>query len=325
MTDRAFYIKAKNRSVSWKVGQPLGLLSSFPSFSLWHHDIVQLAYNLERIKTGKPVKFFQDYRILGDDVVIFNREVALTYQQLITKVFLIEINPVKSVVGDERNSQIEFIKRLALRGKEMSSIKRNILTKNSLNNMLDLVDILYERDFISPGMNHYGLYPFLSHEERTQFNFMLWVRSHSSRPFKGADGDFEISRDAFNLKLKEKRAQNLMEKTALIDKYLLAAKPLDEYFNKSSLPCSRMALGLENLNDSLMLHPLVWAINQTGLDLSIALSSIWDDESPDVAPVEYLPIVSSESYFTSRKSANEFLSKVILDVYTELSNETQIR
>jgi hypothetical protein len=45
MTKRNFYIKATGQSVRWAVGQPLGLLSSFPSFALWHHDIVQFAAN----------------------------------------------------------------------------------------------------------------------------------------------------------------------------------------------------------------------------------------------------------------------------------------
>jgi hypothetical protein len=44
MTDRTFLVKATGRYLRWKVGQPLGLLSSFPSFALWHHDIIQFAY-----------------------------------------------------------------------------------------------------------------------------------------------------------------------------------------------------------------------------------------------------------------------------------------
>lgn len=45
MTKRDFYVKATGENIRWKVGQPLGLLSSFPSFALWHHDIVQFAAN----------------------------------------------------------------------------------------------------------------------------------------------------------------------------------------------------------------------------------------------------------------------------------------
>jgi hypothetical protein len=156
MTNRDFYIKATGQSVRWAVGQPLGLLSSFPSFALWHHDIVQLAANWEEYRDGKTLRFFNQYRILGDDIVIFDTKVARRYQRLLSEIGL-EINPTKSVIGDRENYQIEFAKRLSLRGKEMSSIKHNILSKNDILSMLDLVEILHKRDFISPDAGHCGL------------------------------------------------------------------------------------------------------------------------------------------------------------------------
>jgi len=323
MTDRTFLVKKTGKSLRWSVGQPLGLLSSFPSFSLFHHDIVQFAYSRCRAKRGLPLKFFRDYKLLGDDIVILNKEVADEYQFLIQDVFGLTINMSKSVIGDSKNSQMEFTKRLASNGKEMSSIKRNILTKDNMRSMLDLIDILLIRDFISPDTRHYGVYPFLSSKEQTMFNFMLWVRSGCEAPFNGFSSPCLIERDDFNQRLKEKRSQNLMEKTALIDKYLMEAKPLDEMYEQSSVPYSGRALGLESLSgNNLMLHPIVWAINQTGLDLSIALSQIWDEQSPDVAPVEYLPIVSTRSYFhTPRKRSTEFLAGIILDIYNEIENE----
>jgi hypothetical protein len=229
----------------------------------------------------------------------------------------------KSVIGDSKKSQIEYTKRLSLQGKEMSSIKHNILTKSSMQNMLELIDILYERDFISPDTRHYGVYSFLSSKEQIQFSFMLWVRSRCEAPFNWITPPLSIDRETFNQRFKELRSQKLMEKTALIDKYLNEALPIDEYFKKSSLPYSAKALGLEGYeSNNLKLHPLVWAINQTGLDLSIALSTIWDEQSPDVAPVEYLPIVSSKSYFhTPRKASTEYVSGLLLDIFKELSNE----
>jgi len=331
MTDRDFLIKATGKSVRWSVGQPLGLLSSFPSFSLWHHDIVQFAYYRCRKRKNQlsSLKFFKDYRILGDDLVIFDKEVADEYQYLIKDVYGISINMSKSVIGDSKNSQIEFTKRFALKGKEYSSIKHNILTKDSMQSMLDLVDILYLREFVSSDTGRYGLYPFLSSKEQTIFSFMVWVRSDCEAPFEGLTPPCLIPREDFNNLLKTKRVQNLMEKTSLIDKYLLEAKPLSEYYQKASVPYNEKALGLKGRKKSkkglkmspLELHPLVWAINQTGLDLSIALSTIWDEQCPDVAPVEYLPIVSSRSYFsTPRKASTEFLSKLILDVFKELSD-----
>jgi hypothetical protein len=323
MTDRTFLVKATKQSLRWAVGQPLGLLSSFPSFALWHHDIVQFSYSRLRARRGYPPKFFKEYRILGDDVVIFNKEVAGEYQFLMQSIFKIEINMTKSVIGDSKNSQIEFTKRLALRGKEMSSIKHNILTKSNMQNMLELVDILYERDFISPDTRHYGVYPFLSSKEQIKFSFMLWVRSRCEAPFNWITPPLSIDRSSFNQRLLELRSQKLMEKTVLIDKYLNAAKPLDYLYSKNSLPCSVRALGLDSYeSNNLKLHPLVWAINQTGLDLSIALSTIWDEQSPDVAPVEYLPIVSSDSYFhTPRKASKEHVSELIIEIFNELSND----
>jgi len=323
MTDRTFLVKTTNKSLRWSVGQPLGLLSSFPSFSLWHHDIVQFSYSRIRARKGLPYKFFREYRILGDDVVIFNREVAGEYQFLIESVFAISINMTKSVIGDSRNSQIEFTKRLALKGKEVSSIKHNILTKSSMQGMLELIDILYEREFISPDTRHYGVYSFLSSREQAKFSFMLWVRSRCEAPFNWMTPPLSIDRETFEKKFQELRSQKLMEKTALIDKYLLGAKPLNAYYDKSSLPYSERALGLGDYeSNSLRLHPIVWAINQTGLDLSIALSTIWDEQSPDVAPVEYLPLVSSESYFhTPRKAGTEYVSGLLMEIFEELSNE----
>jgi hypothetical protein len=114
--------------------------------------------------------------------VIFNKKVADEYQYLIQDVYGIAINQSKSVIGSSKLSQIEFTKRIALEGKEMSSIKRNILTKNSMQNMLDLVDILHERDFISTDTINYSSYRFLGSKDQIFFNFMLWVRSNSQAP-----------------------------------------------------------------------------------------------------------------------------------------------
>jgi hypothetical protein len=169
MTNRDFYVKATQKSVRWAVGQPLGLLSSFPSFALWHHDIIQFAANWENFHKGLPLRFFKQYRLLGDDVVIFNTKVARRYQWLLEQIGL-SINLSKSVIGDARNSQIEFAKRLALRGSEMSSLKYNILSKNDKLSLLDLIELLHKRGFISPDAAHCGLSRILKSEDLRVFN-----------------------------------------------------------------------------------------------------------------------------------------------------------
>jgi hypothetical protein len=324
MTQRNFRVIDLNENVRWEVGQPLGLLSSFPSFSLWHHDIVQYAYNSLREKKGLPLQFFKDYRILGDDIVIYNREVANAYQDIL-KELGIPINLSKSIIGVNRNSQIEFLKRISLRGKEYSSVKHNILSKNSVLNTLDLVDIMVERDLYSNDTGQHSLCKILSPRDSERFNFMFWFRSSSDVPFQANTG-IMISRDSITKLVFEKRLQNLMDKTAEIDKILMGNKPLDEFYIQASIPYDVAALGLGQTfpSDGFKLHPLVWAVNQIGLDLSDALTHLWDGESLDVLPVEYLPIVSSKSFFHNRKVKGEFLSKILIDSFNELNNQCNI-
>jgi hypothetical protein len=173
MTQRSFKIKSTGADVKWEVGQPLGLLSSFPSFALWHHDLIQFCANRENLRRGKPLKFFKKYRLLGDDVVIFDSKVASTYQSVLTNEVGVTINLSKSITGSKEKSQIEFTKRLALEGIEMSSIKRNILNKKSKLSLLDLFNVLLERGFISPDTGHYDLSSILRTEDKDLFSYML--------------------------------------------------------------------------------------------------------------------------------------------------------
>jgi len=78
--------------VSFSSGQPLGYLSSWPLFSLSHHWIVWAAANLV-----DPVKHrvFHRYALLGDDIVIADEQVALSYQSLLGKLG-VSISPHKS-------------------------------------------------------------------------------------------------------------------------------------------------------------------------------------------------------------------------------------
>jgi len=320
MTQRDFYIKDLNTSVRWKVGQPLGLLSSFPSFALWHHDIIQYSANLHRIRDGKPLLFFKDYRLLGDDVVIFNTKVAVTYQQILKDIG-IPINLEKSVIGDKSNSQIEFTKRFALNGLEMSSLKYNILSKNSQVYLVDLIDLMIERDFI-PNTGHYGLCDYLSSKGYQTISMIIWFRSYSSTHFRVKD-DIMIGHSELTQRVKDKRHQLILEKSVEITSFH-DMKPLNESYDSTALPRSVEALGLSDgfSSDNFVLHPLVWAINQIGLDLCDILTALWD-ESEGISPVEFIPNPSTKPYFHSRKSKGVYLSKIIIDSFNELVNENQ--
>jgi hypothetical protein len=323
MTKRDFYVKALGLSVRWKVGQPLGLLSSFPSFALWHHDIVQFAANWENFHRGKPLRFFKQYRILGDDIVIFNTKVARRYQWLLHKIGL-EINPKKSVIGDSVNSQIEFAKRLSLRGKEMSSIKHNILSKNDILSILDLVELLGKRDFISTDTGHHGLSRILKSEDLQRLQYILWLRLSSEPTLKCGNSDLTITRDDILHRITVKRTANIIEKAMQI-------RPLDmetefpnlvKGFSSIGVSCDEKTLADRSIGDLSGSHPTVLALTQTSRELQFLMFTVLDDLEPDtVSPVEYLPVVSSQSYYNSRGTVNRYFSEIILECFQEALDE----
>jgi len=333
MTQRDFYIKTTKQNVRWEVGQPLGLLSSFPSFALWHHDIIQFAANWENFHKGKPLKLFKQYRLLGDDVVIFNTEVARRYQWLLERIN-IPINMQKSVIGDKEASQIEFAKRLSLRGKEMSSIKHNILSKNHILDMLDLVEILGKRDFISiTDTDHYGLHQILKSKDLQHLEYLIWLRFSSSPTFYCRSDELRINRDDIIRRIRSIRSKVMIEKV-MATKYLHVDDLfplLKRNFTTMGVSCNEKTLANRdieyffgtpimrdlpsNFPESILsnTHPIVLALNQTYLEQQNIKFTVLDDLNPDtVSPVEYLPIVSCKSYFHSRTTINRYLSKILL-------------
>jgi hypothetical protein len=323
MTQRDFYVKATDRKVRWAVGQPLGLLSSFPSFALWHHDIIQLAANWEQFHNGKPLQFFTQYRLLGDDVVIFNAKVARRYQWLLSKIGL-TINLSKSIIGDEVNSQIEFAKRLALRGKEMSSIKHNILSKNDKFNLLDLVELLCKRDFISPDTVHYELSSILKSEDLLLLRYLIWLRFSDTPELtiyrKDGNVSLRITREEIIQSITSKRTASIIEKMTQIRALDMETEfpKLCSNFEKAVVPYSEKVLIDRSIGDLTGSHPIVLALTQTSRELQFMMFTVLDDLEPDTAsPVEYLPVVSTRSYFSDRKTVNRYFSEILLESLKE--------
>jgi hypothetical protein len=105
-----------NVVVKYAVGQPMGALSSWPSLALTHHFLVQAA----AWKAGKvPVgTWFTDYAILGDDIVIFDKDVADEYKRLISHIGM-TIGLHKSVLSND-GTVVEFAKRIFHHGFDVS-------------------------------------------------------------------------------------------------------------------------------------------------------------------------------------------------------------
>jgi len=75
MVGTPFWFEGKQYAYS--TGQPMGLYSSWVLLAHFHHLVIRYSASL----VGR--RNFSDYRVLGDDVVIRDTEVALSYQRVI--------------------------------------------------------------------------------------------------------------------------------------------------------------------------------------------------------------------------------------------------
>lgn len=109
------FLKSKP-TVTFSVGQPLGAYSSWAAFALTHHAFVQ--YCAQKAGLSKR-RWFDDYAILGDDLIIGSRDVATVYEELI-KMFGVSISEHKSIISN--NGSCEFAKRFLWQGNNVSPI-----------------------------------------------------------------------------------------------------------------------------------------------------------------------------------------------------------
>lgn len=111
----------------YAVGQPMGALSSWAMLALTHHALVQYAYFRScskrlRITRGLPSKgwsLFENYAVLGDDIVIADKSVARQYVRLMAEIG-VGIGFEKSLIS--RNGTLEFAKRYRRNGVDLSPV-----------------------------------------------------------------------------------------------------------------------------------------------------------------------------------------------------------
>jgi hypothetical protein len=122
LTDRAYFLpnlwtKTHGKglkSVRYAVGQPMGAYSSWAMLALVHHAIVQLAAR----KAGTS-GWFEDYAVLGDDIVIGDRDVAREYVRIMDAIG-VKIGFNKSITS--KNLSLEFAKRFFHKGVEVTPL-----------------------------------------------------------------------------------------------------------------------------------------------------------------------------------------------------------
>jgi len=146
-----FWIELLNRDwwfqgnpIRYAVGQPIGAYSSWAMLAFCHHVVVQLA----ALRAGWR-SWFPYYAVLGDDLVIADREVANHYLAIMRHLG-VPINLHKSIVSE--SGFIEFAKRWvsATRG-EVSALSPGLLLASLRNSYLFAVITvhLFERGWLN--------------------------------------------------------------------------------------------------------------------------------------------------------------------------------
>jgi len=144
LTDRNFWVPQSkldlgvpgSSTVRYSVGQPMGAYSSWVAFSLSHHLVVHYC----ALQVGFKLGQFDQYIILGDDIVLKHDDVAKWYIKVMTKLGVnLSIN--KTHVSKDT---YEFAKRWIIVGKgEVTPVP----IKGIINNIQDpskVLVILYD-------------------------------------------------------------------------------------------------------------------------------------------------------------------------------------
>jgi len=144
----------KGAAYRYAAGQPMGTLSSWASFALTHHVVVQIA----AMRAGHD-RLFQGYVLLGDDIVIADCDVAEEYRDLMAW-FQVSINDSKSLVGV---GAAEFAKRHFRKGQEVTGMPGSLilLAGTRLSGLRVLVDVALRRGWKISGQSVLAAITFL--------------------------------------------------------------------------------------------------------------------------------------------------------------------
>nr|WKR37717.1 putative RNA-dependent RNA polymerase [Leptosphaeria biglobosa mitovirus 1] len=121
LVDRDFIFEQK--SVKYSVGQPMGAYTSWAAFTLTHHLVVHWAAKL------CGLDHFNQYIILGDDIVIKNNKVANKYITIMTRLG-VDISQPKTHISKDT---YEFAKRWIQKGREISGLSLKGILNNFKN------------------------------------------------------------------------------------------------------------------------------------------------------------------------------------------------
>jgi len=137
------------KTIRYSTGQPMGMLSSWSSMAIVHHFLVQFCFwKMKTVATGAAFKYFPNYTILGDDVVIGDSAVAEFYT-FVLKELGVKISEGKSY-QDPKGCLVNFSSRTFLEGIEVSPLSlKEVLAVRTLFDTLALGARMMSRGYIA--------------------------------------------------------------------------------------------------------------------------------------------------------------------------------
>lgn len=157
-------------AVRYLTGQGMGIYSSWTMMAITHHALVRLAADM-RGKGGA----FEDYLLLGDDLVIADKEVAECYIKIITDLG-VGISMIKSVIGNDTHLGVEFASQYLLGAENLSPLPIGLIHEGTTEALFSLWDTLWERGYcensVSPELS-------VAHDFKVEFPLSGKKEAHS--------------------------------------------------------------------------------------------------------------------------------------------------
>lgn len=146
----------------------MGALSSWAMLAVTHHLIVQMA--ARQIYPFMEKVWFDNYELLGDDIVIFDERVATSYLEIMSKLG-VGINLSKSVISV--NPVFEFAKVTGYYNKDVSALSwKAFISQNTWMGRTNILFSLLKRPLGIPNWVGWAE-SFTKHTSQTKvFNHM---------------------------------------------------------------------------------------------------------------------------------------------------------
>jgi hypothetical protein len=299
--------------VKWQVGQPLGILSSWAACTLFHHHLIWYSAFLH-FGDHRP---FLGYQILGDDIAIWHKGVALVYARTL-KELGVEINDSKSKLHEgSKNSVIfEFAKRISVANEEITGIPYDLLavSSKSIYHYTDLVFYLVKSSFT---MDHRNLvFPeYLSPKGVRYLQILLWERGIGRPTWVYTMGNEQESSllNALRKEIAIVRIEGLEALVENLDK-LCYSSDLELAMTKAGVTVTEPLIGYGGTH----YHPIIHALNNVGMEMYETLPILEairnkidanDITLPELKEIEYLPLPINDAHFERPGKRNPELLK----------------